>query len=136
MDNSGVAGCSTAAYYFHIICFWAWRYNRETGCVSRRMWYANFTMWLRGIWKVIDARLAMLAGVDGWIPVEMSMPDTIGCYLCYTNDGWQLVGFVNVLGQWMLRPGGNCYGDLCGADSHLGKDRKVTHWRRLPNKPI
>lgn len=73
-----------------------------------------------------------------WVSVEEKMPENTGCYLCYANDGWQLVCFVNVLGQWMLRPGGYCYGDLHGRDDALGlgDKREITHWMPLPHAPV
>lgn len=72
-----------------------------------------------------------------WIAIEKEMPKKSDCYLCLTDDGWRMCCFLNVAGDWMLRPGGSFYGDIVGADPHLGKgkNRKITHWMPLPGEP-
>ena len=71
-----------------------------------------------------------------WIDVKEKLPENQGCYLCKTNDDWQMVCFINAIGTWTLRPGGAFYGDLCGADKYLGlgEKREITHWMNLPKK--
>jgi len=68
-----------------------------------------------------------------WISVNLKLPESIGTYLCYCNDGTQIVCKINVLGQWMMDPPRLYWGDLNG---NWGKtNREVTHWMELPKAP-
>jgi hypothetical protein len=63
-----------------------------------------------------------------WIKVKDTNPERIGNYLVYTDRGYTLVAFVNVLGQWSVVPGAVYYGDML-------KFGNVIAWMPLPKIP-
>jgi len=75
---------------------------------------------------------------EKWVSVDDRMPENIGTYLCYTNDGQTVVCNVAVNGWWRLAINSGSYSDL-GEDFVRDSEfieREVTHWMELPQSPL
>lgn len=69
---------------------------------------------------------------SNWIKVSEQMPENIGWYLVFCNDGEQRIAKVAVNGWW-TELHGHYYGDMSVGSSK--PIREVTHWQPLPQPP-
>lgn len=69
-----------------------------------------------------------------WNDVNVKMPETIGSYLCLTNDDLYVVCYVNQVGWWRIAINGYHGSDMGKSFIRDSKsvEREVTHWMPLP----